>query len=197
MTSPSARIAAAKIAGLITLLVVVATAPIWWIAPFPLIVLLGIASGAMQWRRFLRRLLPILLIAMVMACGAAWSHVGRTEMLAARSAVRALIAGSLLIAFAETTSLGDVFAGMKALRMPALLTSSLALMLRSIDVLGEERKALLRSRAARGGERRSWWAEWRGRAGLVGLLLMRAVDRSERVHRAMKARGWSAATERR
>src|SRR5947208_1225454 len=121
MPSPSARIAAAKIVGLLSVLVVVAAAPLPWIASLPLLVLAGIAFGAIPWRRFVRRLLPILLIVAVMACGALWSHGGQTGSLSVQSAIRALVAGCFLTAFAETTSLGEVYAGMKALGVPAIL----------------------------------------------------------------------------
>ena len=96
------------------------------------------------------------------------------------------------MAFGEITSLTAVFRGMRALGVPQLLTTALGLMLRSIDILAEERQSLLRSRAARGGEQSSRWREWRDRAGLVGLLMVRAAGRSERVHRAMKARRWAS-----
>jgi energy-coupling factor transporter transmembrane protein EcfT len=190
------RAPAAKLIGLLVLLVFAAAAPLLWtFALFPVLAVVGVIVP-IQWRRFVRRLAPIIVIAGVMGIGAFWSHSGASSRRPLEAAVRAVVAGCVLAAFGETTSLIEVIRGMRALGTPALLTSALGLMLRSIDVLGDEREALLRSRAARGGERASRWDEWRGRAGLIGILLMRAVDRAERVHRAMKARGWSAEPKR-
>jgi len=179
-----------KLLILLAALVVIAAGPMPWVllvaAPFLVAALLG----SCQWKRFGRRLVPILVIAFVMGSAALWSHAGDSRR-PLEAALRAVAAGCVLVAFGEMTSLSEVLRGMSALGVPPLLTGSLALMLRSIDVLAEERRALLRSRAARGGRRSSWWGDWRERAGLVGLILVRAADRSERVHRAMSARGWS------
>ena len=190
MTSPTR--AAWKLVGLFGALIVVAASPIQWaIVIAAAALLMGFLFGVC-WPRAMIRLIPIVLIAAIMGLGAFWSLSSGPGTHAVEASSRAISAGFVLVVFSEISSLNEIFLGMKTLHVPSLLTSSLALMLRSIDVLREERTALLRSRAARGGERSSVWAEWHGRAGLVGLLLIRAVDRSERVHRAMKARGWSA-----
>jgi cobalt/nickel transport system permease protein len=184
--------AALKLIGLIVVLIAIAVSPIPWVLITAAACLAVVVVANVRWRRMFRRFIPIVAVAAVMGIGAFWSLADSAGRRPFEAPIRAIAAGCVLVVFGELTSLTEVFLGMKTLRVPSLLTSSLALMLRSIDVIGEERKALLRSRAARGGERSSWSLEWRDRAGLVGLLLLRAVDRSERVHRAMKARGWSA-----
>lgn len=185
-------LATLKLVGLIGMLVAIAVSPIPWALTIGAVSVSTVALARVRWRRMFARLIPVVAVAVLMGLGAFWSLGDIAGHRPFDAPLRAVAAGCVLVVFGELTSLTEVFLGMKTLRIPSLLTSSLALMLRSIDVIGEERKALFRSRAARGGERSSWAREWRGRAGLVGLLLLRAVDRSERVRRAMKARGWSA-----
>jgi len=184
--------AAWKLIGLLGVLILIAVFPIPWAMIFSAACLSVTLMTPVRWRRMLGRMIPIVAVAAVMGLGAFWSQIDSAGHRPFDAPLRAVAAGCVLVLFGELTSMTEVFLGMKALHVPSLLTNSLALMLRSIDVIGEERTALLRSRASRGGERSSWSSEWRGRAGLVGLLLLRSVDRSERVHRAMKARGWSA-----
>jgi cobalt/nickel transport system permease protein len=184
--------AAWKLVGLFAVLAFIAVAPPFFVALAGGIGMTYTVMGGIESRRFLRRLTPILAITAVMAAGSVWSRSFPDDERAFQAAFRALVAGCLLVAFSERTAMSDVLLGMKRLRLPSLLVTSLMLMLRSLDILNDERRAILRSRAARGGEKTSMLAEWRGRAGLVGLLLMRAVDRSERIHRAMKSRGWAA-----
>jgi len=188
----AANVAAWKLVGLFATLAFIAVAPPFFVALVGGIGLTYAAMSGILWRRFLRRMTPILAIALVMAAGSVWSRSFPDDERAFQAAFRALVAGCLLVAFSERTAMSDVLLGMKRLRVPSLLVTSLMLMLRSLDILNDERRAILRSRAARGGKKASMIAEWSGRASLVGLLLMRAVDRSERIHRAMKSRGWAA-----
>jgi len=186
----STTAAAVKLLALVALLASISLLPLFWVAIIAGSAASFVATHGVSWPRFLRRYIPILAISLVMAAGSWWSLPKGNSDLTLLSACRAAVAAFVLVAFAEKTSMSEFLAGMKALRVPSLLVTSLTLMLRSLEILNGERKALLRSRAARGGERSSLFAEWASRAGLVGLLLTRAVDRSERVHRAMKARSW-------
>ena len=46
------------------------------------------------------------------------------------------------------------------------------------------------ARKARSFRKLSLWEQWRLAAQMLGRLLIRALDRAERVHGAMLARGW-------
>jgi cobalt/nickel transport system permease protein len=188
----AANSAAWKLIGLFAVLAFIAVASPFFVALIGGIGMGYAAMGGIAWGRFLRRATPILTITMVMAAGSIWTRPLANDDRAVQAAFRALVAGCLVVAFSGRTGMSEVLLGLKRLRFPSLLATSLMLMLRSLDILNDERRAILRSRAARGGERVSMIDEWRGRAGLVGLLLMRASDRSERIYRAMKSRGWAA-----
>lgn len=78
------------------------------------------------------------------------------------------------------------------LGLPPLLLSIVTLMMRYLDVLHDELTCMNRARLARsGGERPpSWW--WRAvKVGqTAGCLLVRSLDRGDRVYLAMKSRGY-------
>lgn len=77
--------------------------------------------------------------------------------------------------------------GLRGVGLPAALTTMIGLMLRYQMVLSREAGRMKRAMAARQFTRRP---AWRSLASLLGSLFLRAVDRAERVHRAMLARGW-------
>ena len=78
------------------------------------------------------------------------------------------------------------------LGLPPLLLSIVTLMMRYLDVLHEELERMNRARLARsaGEHPPSWW--WRAaKVGqTAGCLLVRALDRGDRVYLAMKSRGY-------
>jgi len=106
------------------------------------------------------------------------------------------VQGAILLTAA--TPFPDILWALGALRMPAVLVATIGFMYRYIFVLADETARMLRARAARsaaapGGRRPT--LVWRARvAGLmVGSLFLRALERSERVHAAMLARGFRGA----
>lgn len=78
------------------------------------------------------------------------------------------------------------------LGLPPLLLSIITLMLRYLQLLHEELARTNRAREARsaGSKRPSWW--WRARkiGQTAGSLLVRSLDRGDRVYLAMKSRGY-------
>jgi cobalt/nickel transport system permease protein len=94
-------------------------------------------------------------------------------------------AALLLVA---TTGLDAIAAALERLAMPRALVTQLLLTYRYLFVLGEEAARLVRAHALRspGGGRPAW----RTAAALLGQLLLRAVGRAERVHAAMRCRGF-------
>jgi cobalt/nickel transport system permease protein len=96
---------------------------------------------------------------------------------------------------AATTTFPDLLAAMRALHVPRILTAIALLMYRYIFVLVNEAARLQRARDARsadphggGGGAVVWRAQVFG--GMVGNLLVRSYERSERVYAAMLARGY-------
>lgn len=80
-------------------------------------------------------------------------------------------------------------AGLRGLGMPALLVSALRFMARQLAILADELDRMIQARRART-FRRSQWRDWSSLAGMIGALFVRSLERGERVHAAMLARGY-------
>ena len=92
----------------------------------------------------------------------------------------------------------DLLQAMRALKIPRLMVAIFALMWRYLFVLADEALRLMRARTARSGEpenrnrKTGGGILWRGRVagGMVGSLLLRAYERSDRIYAAMVSRGY-------
>lgn len=85
---------------------------------------------------------------------------------------------------------GELIRTLQRLHVPGLLLVLLSFTARFLGLLQEESQRLQRARLARTIRPRSMWQTWCGLAQLLGQLLLRSLDRGERVHQAMLARGW-------
>jgi cobalt/nickel transport system permease protein len=109
---------------------------------------------------------------------------------------RSLISISAAVLLTATTRFPDILHALRHLKVPAVLVAIIAFMYRYLFVLVEEVERLLRARAARGarvpGQKGGGSLGWRaGVAGhMAGQLLVRSLDRSDRVYQAMLARGY-------
>lgn len=84
----------------------------------------------------------------------------------------------------------QLLATLRRLRIPDVLLSILSLMYRFLFVLWDELDRMRTARSARLFRKTSLWLHWKSAAHLIGRLLIRALDRADRVHGAMLARGW-------
>jgi cobalt/nickel transport system permease protein len=109
--------------------------------------------------------------------------------------VRALLAVQAAILLTATTRFDDILWALGALRLPGTLLAVISFMYRYLFVLGDEVLRMLRARSARSPshpDRRGPPLLWRARVAgmMVGSLFVRALERSERVYAAMRARGY-------
>lgn len=79
---------------------------------------------------------------------------------------------------------------LRRLGVPRTLVAMLAFMFRYSFVLWDELGKMRTARRARSFEGGGWLFRWKVSVQLIGMLLIRAMDRAERVHEAMLARGW-------
>jgi cobalt/nickel transport system permease protein len=110
--------------------------------------------------------------------------------------LRSWIAVQAAILLTAVTRFPDLLWALGGLRLPRSLVSTIGFMYRYLFVLSDEAARMLRARAARAahspGTRRPgvlWQARVAG--NMVGSLFLRALERSERVHAAMLARGFN------
>lgn len=110
--------------------------------------------------------------------------------------LRSLLSLSAAVLLTATTRFPDVLHALRHLKVPAVLVAIIAFMYRYLFVLVEEVQRLLRARSARsarlpgrdGGGSVRWRASVTGH--MAGQLLVRSLDRSDRVYSAMQARGY-------
>ncbi len=79
---------------------------------------------------------------------------------------------------------------LRGIGVPALVVAILAFMYRYVFVVWDELDKLRTAHRARSFGNPSLWFRWKTLAQLIGMLLIRSLERAERIHGAMRARGW-------
>ena len=79
---------------------------------------------------------------------------------------------------------------LRRLKVPDVLLATLSFMYRYVYVLWDELDKMSTARRAREFSNKRGWRYWKTSAQLLGMLLIRSMQRAERVHGAMLARGW-------
>jgi cobalt/nickel transport system permease protein len=111
--------------------------------------------------------------------------------------IKSWISVQAAILLVTVTPFPDLLWGLRALWIPGQLVAIIGFAYRYLFVLSDEAVRLIRARAARSassGRKRSGGSlYWRGKiAGrMVGSLMLRSIERSERIHQAMLARGYA------
>ena len=103
--------------------------------------------------------------------------------------LRGLLSMQALLILLHSAGFRGVVGAMRSLGMPVWMTTQLLMVMRYISVLMEEALSMQRAREARGFGRRSLPLKMWG--VMIGQLFIRSVERSERIARAMSARGFS------
>lgn len=118
---------------------------------------------------------------------ATWEGLERALRIAlkANAIILALLA---LVGTMEAVTLGHA---LRRLGVPEMLVHLLLFTVRYVDVLHAEYRRLRTAMKARAFRARSNLHTWRSLGYLVGMLLVRSLERSERVLQAMKCRGYT------
>ena len=155
------------------------------------IIYVGLSLAGVTTGYLLRRLalfLPLLLVfglsaPAVRSDGAAWSWTISLWLRCTDS----FLAGLWLI---HVLPFRDLLTTLHRWHCPAVLIAMLGFMYRYTFILWDELHRLQNARAARDFGAVSWRRTWSTNSQMIGLLLLRAMERAERTHRAMMARGW-------
>jgi cobalt/nickel transport system permease protein len=141
----------------------------------------------------LRRWLGFAALIGVLATLLALSHPRRADLGVAGVAAAIVAKNSLAFAavwlLSATTPFPALLGAMARLRVPAVLVATLHFMYRYLHVLRDELARMVQARRSRSFRRRGA-LDWGLLSGLIGVLFLRAMERGERVHAAMRARGW-------
>lgn len=150
--------------------------------------LAGVEPGAIA-----RRLLTFAPLLLFLGWMVGQTHPARATLgttgVAAALVARNVMAITALLTLAERVPFPRLLHTLQALGVPAVLVATLHFMYRYLHVLVAERDRMLLARRARS-FRRSGRPDWTRLGGLLGVLFLRALERGERVHSAMLARGW-------
>jgi cobalt/nickel transport system permease protein len=110
---------------------------------------------------------------------------------------RSLLSVMAVILLTATTTVPDIAHALRHLRVPGALVATVTFAYRYLFVLSDEALRLMRARDARSahraGAKSGGTLVWRGRVAghMAGQLFVRSLDRAERVHQAMTARGYA------
>jgi cobalt/nickel transport system permease protein len=101
--------------------------------------------------------------------------------------LRAVLCVAAAMALVATTGIGRLAHGLRQLGVPRIAVTQLLFLYRYAFLLGSNVQTMSRARELRGGGRPLQLAAY---GPLVGHLLLRTLDRAERIHQAMCCRGF-------
>lgn len=103
---------------------------------------------------------------------------------------KAALGATASIVLAGTTEQSRILAGLERLRVPRVMTTIAAFMLRYLELLADEVRRVRTAMTARGYDPR-WVTQAKPMASAAGALFIRSYERGERVHAGMLARGFT------
>jgi cobalt/nickel transport system permease protein len=181
------------VGGLLLVAGIVMTPWRWWPVYIVqgLAILAGVRVARLPWSYMAARLAGMLPFVLLLAGSIPLARglVGGWD-LAAQLVVQSVLSLAVTITIVATTPFGQLLEALARLRVPRVLVSILAFMYRYIFVLTDEREKMRRAKLSRTFYP-SWSWDVRHLGNFVGMLFVRAFERSERVYAAMCARGWT------
>lgn len=185
------------------ILAVVATPPeqIWALGIHFLLLAAVLVFSEVPFGHFLKRIgveVPFVLFALALPFVGSGPAI---EVLGVAVAADGLLAAWNIIAKAtlgvgasvllvSTTEVSHILAGLRRLRMPAVMVAIAGFMIRYLEVIGDEVRRMRVAMTARG-YAPTWLGQTRALATAGGALFIRSYERGERVHQAMLARGFT------
>lgn len=131
----------------------------------------------------------------LMAISLPLSQMGRTGWLMSIAIfVRGTLSFCVALWLVNVMPFDQLLTTLRRLRVPDVLLAILTLMYRFLFVLWDELDRMRTARKARTIRKLGLRMEWKLAAQMLGRLLIRSLDRADRVHGAMLARGWQGQT---
>ena len=184
-----------KLVAALGFIVAVVLTPLGWIWPlgleFTILAILILVSKlpfadvAKRWIGFAPL---VVFLALVIAPGhPSRSALGYWPVVGAIVLKNSMAFGSIVV-LSGVTPFAKLLDAMRRLGVPIILVATLHFMVRYIHVLGDELGRMVQARRSRSFRRSG--LDYGILTGLIGVLFVRAMERGERVHSAMLARGW-------
>jgi cobalt/nickel transport system permease protein len=159
----------------------------FWFGGVATLLLIVILLSRLPLLFLLKRLLMLSPLVLGVALVNAWQPVDRGDWKTV--AVRSGLCLLTVVLVSNTTPFSKILRVLKAVRVPGLLITTIALMHRYLFVLADETERMRRARLSRTFARGRHF-QWRSLATVLGQLFVRASERAERIYDAMCARGW-------
>lgn len=194
----------AKVAAAVVFAVAVAVTPreaVWAFLLDAVVLLAVVAVAGLPARFVLARLAvtaPFVLFALLLPFVAGGATVAVAGVELSREGLwgtwnvlaKAGLGTTASIVLAGTTEQAEILKGLQRLRVPVVLTTIAAFMLRYLELLAGELGRTRTAMVARGHDPRWLW-QVRPLAAAAGALFVRGYERGERVHTAMRSRGYT------
>lgn len=103
---------------------------------------------------------------------------------------KATLGATISITLAGTTEISQLLRGLERLRVPQPLTNIASFMVRYLELIADDLRRMRTAMTARGHDPRWLW-QVRPLASGIGALFIRSYERGERVHAAMRSRGYT------
>ncbi len=185
-----------KLAATLAFVLVVLLTPLgWWrtLAAEGLALAFVVGLSGVPPRELTRRGLALAPLVVFVGLMVGLSHPARRTLglggVAMAIAAKNALAISAVLVLANVTPFPRLLDALRRLGVPAPLVATLHFMYRYLHVLADELGRMIQARRART-FRRSGRLDWGLLSGLIGVLFLRSLERGERVHAAMLARGW-------
>lgn len=163
------------------------------IALFFIIGLAGLRTGPL-WARWRGLLLTVLFLALFVALGHPLrAKVGWLPLVLGILIKNATLFGTVA-ALSEKIGQVEMLAQLGRLGLPAELVTTISLMARYGPLLSDQARRMKRARQSRM-VRKSLPGIWLLQSGGLAMLLVRSLERSERLNAAMLSRGWQSGTD--
>jgi cobalt/nickel transport system permease protein len=138
-------------------------------------------------RRLMMFLPPVVLVALSFPMSQGFQTGWQVSAAIVIRSTLALMAGIWMV---HVLPFEDLLRALNRYKVPMVLIATLAFAYRYVFVLWEELDKMRTARRARSFGTQGLWSRWKLSVQLLGMLLLRALTRAERVHGAMCARGW-------
>jgi cobalt/nickel transport system permease protein len=161
----------------------------WWFIFYAILILAAILLSRLPWGFVFKRLQEISPFILLVLISVPFLYKEQRLLIFSRCLARAVLAGLAMVVVFSTARFTKVLAGLRELKTPEIFIKLLSFMYRYLFVLEDEFEKMQRCFEARRIDKKQGWFHLQSFANMLGVLFIRAFERSERIYLAMCARG--------
>jgi cobalt/nickel transport system permease protein len=104
--------------------------------------------------------------------------------------LRVLAAVCIITLLSITTPMPEIMATMRLIRVPGLIVDLAEMIYRYITLMDQTAHTMRRAQVSRGGDSLPWYRQVYDLGVVAGVMMIKALDRSTRIYKAMLSRGF-------